>query len=215
MATGLRLRRVAKRRQSILEYFVEVERLFGPSIREIQLHLEGNGFAEVSLGNLNADMCRLREDGYLIHLRDDAKAGQPEDAAKPKRQHRPYRLTEKGRAQARSGSPSDLMAKPIPAAGDGGRPDGRAAGAWTPSREPYDPPLVGAIAAGNPIDPAALAVDATTLLDVLACDPLNVVMKVRGTSMEGANIHDGDYVVVRAQPPEGVSKQDIVVVVQR
>ncbi|MDP2182910.1 MAG: transcriptional repressor LexA [Actinomycetota bacterium] len=69
-------------------------------------------------------------------------------------------------------------------------------------------PLVGQVAAGSPIL-AAENIEATITLPPELAEEANFILRVRGDSMVGAGILDGDFVVVRQQTT--ASDGDIVV----
>jgi SOS-response transcriptional repressor LexA len=78
-------------------------------------------------------------------------------------------------------------------------------------------PVVGELAAGTGVDiDSRAAADIEGLLDVLKPDPRDRVFIVRGESMEGARVYDGDYVVIRLiETIEEIRPQDPVVVIVR
>jgi repressor LexA len=61
-------------------------------------------------------------------------------------------------------------------------------------------PLIGQIAAGGPVDAVELAEDSYALSRRLVGQGTLFMLRVRGDSMTGAAIIDGDLVVVRQQP---------------
>lgn len=63
----------------------------------------------------------------------------------------------------------------------------------------YRLPVVGSIAAGQPIEANEDGEEHLWIEAGLARDPENFVLQVRGQSMIGDGIHDGDYVVVHRQ----------------
>ncbi|MBX6773551.1 MAG: transcriptional repressor LexA [Chloroflexi bacterium] len=60
-------------------------------------------------------------------------------------------------------------------------------------------PVVGTIAAGQPIEAIEDPTEYLWVEASLARDPGNFVLRVRGHSMIGDGIHDGDYVIVHPQ----------------
>jgi SOS-response transcriptional repressor LexA len=121
-----------------------------------------------------------------------------------RRAARSYRLTRRGaerlgRHASATSQPPGQAAAPPPA---------------TAGRPPLLP-VIGELAAGQPIDtgglPGGLDDPDRTLLDVLAPDPGDQVFRVRGHSMRDAGIHDGDYVVVRPQAVTQARDGDLVV----
>jgi repressor LexA len=70
-------------------------------------------------------------------------------------------------------------------------------------------PIVGEIAAGQPIEAYEDHADGVWLEASLARSPRNFALKVRGQSMIGDGIYDGDYVIV--QPQDTANNGDTVV----
>jgi repressor LexA len=68
------------------------------------------------------------------------------------------------------------------------------------SRKTRDVPLLGRIAAGTPILAAEHVDDVLTLPTELVGDGPVFLLEVKGDSMVGAGIHEGDLVAVRKQP---------------
>ncbi len=79
----------------------------------------------------------------------------------------------------------------VRAAGPGRGPD---------AEEEVEVPLIGQISAGIPLDAVALAEDAFRLPRRLVGHGQLFMLKVKGDSMTGAAITDGDLVIVRQQP---------------
>lgn len=71
-------------------------------------------------------------------------------------------------------------------------------------------PVLGQIAAGDPIEnfdsPEALNIQS------LFCDPARFLLRVKGDSMSGDNILDGDYIICEKRPLESLHAEDILVV---
>jgi SOS-response transcriptional repressor LexA len=207
-----RQQQIAARRHAILLCFAETERPFGtgakgPSIREVMHRLIDDGYENVSLGNVYADLQKLRECGDLQHLGGDLAKGET-------REPRPYRLTDQGRSKVANTANLTLNRTEPPVKTDNDRSGADEENGYVVplSWRPYDPPVLGHIAAGSPISPIPSHIDDTTLLGLLDCHPEDAVFRVRGSSMEDAGIHDEDYIIVRAQPVERLSKNDIFVV---
>jgi repressor LexA len=78
-----------------------------------------------------------------------------------------------------------------------------------PSSESHVLPIVGEIAAGGPIEAYQDASETLSVPDLLAPSGDAYVLKVRGDSMIGAHIEDGDFVVIR--PQQTARNGDIVV----
>ena len=81
-------------------------------------------------------------------------------------------------------------------------PDGH----LVPARRFFERPLVGTAPAGFASPATEILGDAISIDDFLVAHPASTVLvQVRGDSMIGAGIHDGDYLVVerRANPPTG------------
>jgi SOS-response transcriptional repressor LexA len=167
----------------------------GPSVREIA-HAIGaaNDTVVRVLGRLaaNGEVERIDQPTVLQH---------PAHAAR--RTARSYRLTRNG---------AERLGHHTSAATE---PPGPTAAPRATTRRPPLLPVMGELAAGQPIDTGALAGgldDAGhTLLDVLAPDPGDQVFRVRGRSMLDAGIRDGDYVVVRPQAITQARDGDLVV----
>jgi repressor LexA len=68
---------------------------------------------------------------------------------------------------------------------------------YRPGGPPAELPLVGNVAAGQPI--AAVATDERLNFADLFCGPDHYVLRVKGQSMIEDHIADGDYVVIRQQ----------------
>jgi repressor LexA len=184
------------RELAVLSVFATYGDRAGPSVREI-------GHA---IGAANDTVARVL--GRLAAAGEVERVDQP-----PAPQHlvrgarraaRSYRLTRKGaerlgRHASAASQPPGQAAAPPPA---------------TAGRPPLLP-VIGELAAGQPIDTGGLAgaLDDPdrTLLDVLAPDPGDQVFRVRGHSMRDAGIHDGDYVVVRPQTTTQARDGDLVV----
>lgn len=71
---------------------------------------------------------------------------------------------------------------------------------WSPAGRPVHVPVVGRIAAGNPILAEQHVEDVFALPRELVGEGTLFLLEVRGDSMIDAAICDGDYVVVRQQP---------------
>jgi repressor LexA len=81
-------------------------------------------------------------------------------------------------------------------------PDGH----LVPARRFFERPLVGTAPAGFASPATEILGDAVSIDDFLVAHPASTVLvQVKGDSMIGAGIHDGDYLVVerRASPPLG------------
>ena len=79
-------------------------------------------------------------------------------------------------------------------------------GHLVPARRFFERPLVGRAPAGFASPATEILGDAISIDDFLVAHPSSTVLvQVRGDSMIGAGIHDGDYLVVerRANPPVG------------
>jgi SOS-response transcriptional repressor LexA len=181
---------------TVLSVFAVYGDRAGPSVREIA-HAIGaaNDTVFRVLGRLaaNGEVERIDQPTTLPH---PTQAG--------RRAARSYRLTRIGaerlghQAAAESEQPGQAAAPP-----------------FVTTRRPPLLPVVGELAAGQPIDTQGLAsgLDGAdrTLLDVLAPDPGDQVFRVRGQSMRDADIRDGDYVVVRPQTITSARDSDLVV----
>ena len=85
-------------------------------------------------------------------------------------------------------------------------------GELTPQSQPVEAhvlPVIGEIAAGGPIEAYATADEYRAIPDLLAPAGDAYLLRVRGDSMIGALIADGDYVVIR--PQQTARNGDIVV----
>lgn len=72
-------------------------------------------------------------------------------------------------------------------------------------------PIIGEIAAGGPIEAYHDASETVSVPDLLAPSGDAYVLRVRGDSMVGAHIADGDYVVIR---PQATARDGDIVVAQ-
>jgi repressor LexA len=185
------------RELAVLSVFAAYGDRAGPSVREIAQAIGAANDTTVRVLN------QLAANGELERIDQPTALRHAERATR--RTARSYRLTRHGaerlghHAPAAS-QPPDQAAAPPPLA---------------TSRRPPLLPVMGELAAGQPIDTQGLAsgLDGAdrTLLDVLAPDPGDQVFRVRGHSMLDADIRDGDYVVVRPQIIAQVRDGDLVV----
>lgn len=67
-------------------------------------------------------------------------------------------------------------------------------------RQPVGLPLIGQVAAGGPIVAEENIEEYVSVPEIGGGDHADFVLRVRGDSMQGAGILDGDFVVVRSQP---------------
>ncbi len=181
---------------AVLSVFAAYGDRAGPSVREIA-H---------AIGAANDTVFRVL--GRLAAAGEVERVDQPTALQHPtqatRRAARSYRLTRNGaqrlghQAAAASEQPGQAAAPP-----------------FVTTRRPPLLPVMGELAAGQPIDTQGLAsgLDGadTTLLDVLAPDPGDQVFRVRGHSMLDAGVRDGDYVVVRPQAITQARDGDLVV----
>jgi repressor LexA len=174
----------AERRRKILESIARIvaERGYPPSVREIA---EAVGLASPSA--VHHHLTSLERDGLLERGSHSSRA---------------LRLTT--RAESELGVPSR---RALP-------PDRAERGRVTPFRMPVDRqtlalPVIGEIAAGQPIEAYAEGAETLDVPGSLQARDDSYVLRVRGKSMIDALIDDGDYVVV--QPQATAQDGDIVV----
>jgi repressor LexA len=184
------------RELAVLSVFAAYGDRAGPSVREIAHAIGAANDTVVRV------LGRLAAAGEVERV--DQPTALPHPARATRRTARSYRLTRNG---------AERLGGHTPAAS---QPPGQAAA--PPSATTRRPPLLpvmGELAAGPPIDTQGLAsgLDGAdrTLLDVLAPDPGDQVFLVRGHSMLDADIHDGDYVVIRPQTIAQARDGDLVV----
>jgi repressor LexA len=183
------------RELAVLSVFAAYGDRAGPSVRDIAYAIgAANDTVVRVLGRLAAagEVERVDQSTPVRHR-----------ARATRRAARSYRLTHSGaerlghHIQAGSESPGQAAAPPL-----------------ARTRRPLLP-VIGELAAGQPIDTQGLASGLDggdrTLLDVLAPDPGDQVFRVRGHSMLDAGIRDGDYVVVRPQAITQARDGDLVV----
>lgn len=174
----------AERRKKILESIarIVVERGYPPSVREIA---EAVGLASPSA--VHHHLTALERDGLLERGSHSSRA---------------LRLTVRGEAAlglpARRPSPVERVER----------------GRVTPFRMPVERetlalPVIGEIAAGQPIEAYAEGAETLEVPRSLQARDDSYVLRVRGKSMIDALIDDGDYVVV--QPQATAVDGDIVV----
>jgi len=174
----------AERKQKILECIARAvsERGYPPSVREIA---ESVGLASPSA--VHHHLTALEREGLLERGSHSSRA---------------LRLTPRGEAEL--GAPPR---RPVPVE----RPD---RGRVTPFRMPVERdllalPVIGEIAAGQPIEAYAEGAETLEVPRSLQARDDSYVLRVRGKSMIDALIDDGDYVVV--QPQATARDGDIVV----
>ncbi|MEO8251223.1 MAG: transcriptional repressor LexA [Chloroflexota bacterium] len=172
----------AERRRKILECVARIvsERGYPPSVREIA---EAVGLASPSA--VHHHLTGLERDGMLERASHSSRA---------------LRLTP--RAEAELGLPAR---RPMPA---------ERSNRVTPFRMPVERdllalPVIGEIAAGQPIEAYAEGAETLEVPRSLQARDDSYVLRVRGKSMIDALIDDGDYVVV--QPQATARDGDIVV----
>jgi SOS-response transcriptional repressor LexA len=181
------------RELAVLSVFAAYGDRAGPSVRGIAHAIGAANDTVVRV------LGRLAANGEVERIDQPMAALYPVRAAR--RAARSYRLTRKGAERLGHYAPAapELAAAPPP----------------TTLRRPPLLPVMGELAAGQPIDTRGLAavLDGAdrTLFDVLAPDPGDQVFRVRGHSMLDADIRDGDYVVVRPQTIQPARDGDLVV----
>jgi SOS-response transcriptional repressor LexA len=184
------------RELAVLRVFAAYGERAGPSVREIAHAI---GAANDTVFRV---LGRLATAGEVERIDQPMTVGHPTQAGR--RTARSYRLTRNG---------AQRLGRHTPTASQ--QPEQAAAPPSAMARRPPLLPVIGELAAGQPIDTQGLAsgLDGadTTLLDVLAPDPGDQVFRVRGHSMRDADIHDGDYVVVRPQTITPARDGDLVV----
>jgi SOS-response transcriptional repressor LexA len=184
------------RELAVLSVFAAYGDRAGPSVREIAHAI---GAANDTAFRV---LSRLAANGEVERIDQPLAIRHPARAAR--RTARSYRLTRKG---------AERLGHQAPAASE--QPEPTAAPPPAPAFRPPLLPVMGELAAGQPIDTGGLAggLDGAdrTLLDVLAPDPGDQVFRVRGHSMLDADVRDGDYVVVRPQAVAQARDGDLVV----
>jgi repressor LexA len=173
----------AERKQRILECIARTvaERGYPPSVREIA---EMVGLASTSA--VHHHLIALEREGLLERGQHSSRA---------------VRLTARGEAE---------LGSPVPRRESAPRPPSRV----TPFRMPVERdvlslPVLGEIAAGEPIEAYADGAESLEVPRSLQARDDSYVLRVRGKSMIDALIDDGDYVVV--QPQATARDGDIVV----
>ncbi len=183
------------RELAVLRVFAAYGERAGPSVREIAHAVDAANDTVVRV------LGRLAAAGEVERVDQPMTVGHPARAAR--RAARSYRLTRNG---------AQRLGRHAPAAS---QPSDQAAAPPVTTRRPPLLPIMGELAAGQPIDTSGLAggLDGAdrTLLDVLAPDPGDQVFRVRGQSMRDAGIRDGDYVVIRPQAVTPARDGDLVV----
>lgn len=184
------------RELAVLSVFAAYGDRAGPSVREIAHAIGAANDTVVRV------LSRLTANGEVERIDQPTAPRHPARATR--RTARSYRLTRNGaerlghHAQAAAEQPEPAAAPPL-----------------ATTRRPPLLPVMGELAAGEPIDTGGLAAGLDgadrTLLDVLAPDPGDQVFRVRGHSMRDADIQDGDYVVVRPQTIAQARDGDLVV----
>jgi SOS-response transcriptional repressor LexA len=180
------------RELAVLSIFAAYGDRAGPSVREIAHAIGAANDTTVRV------LSRLAANGEVERVDQPTALEHPARAAR--RTARSYRLTRKG---------AEWLGHHAPAASE--QPEPTAAPPPATARRPPLLPVIGELAAGQPIDTQGLDGADRTLLDVLAPDPGDQVFRVRGHSMLDADIRDGDYVVVRPQTVTQARDGDLVV----
>jgi SOS-response transcriptional repressor LexA len=184
------------RELAVLSVFAAYGDRAGPSVREIA---HAVGAANDTVARV---LGRLATNGEVERI--DPPTAPQDPASSTRRAARSYRLTRNG---------AERLGRHAPAASQPPHP--AAAPPPTTAGRPPLLPVIGELAAGQPIDTQGLAAGLDgadrTLLDVLAPDPGDQVFRVRGQSMRDAGIHDGDYVVIRPQTIMQARDGDLVV----
>ena len=175
----------AERRQKILEFIGRTasERGYPPSVREIA---DAVGLASTSA--VHHHLIGLERDGLLERGTNSSRA---------------LRVTERAGIQRRRAGPQAVPNRPT-----------TGPQRVTPFRMPLDAdsrrlPVIGEIAAGQPIEAYADASEAVDVPRSMTAREDAYVLRVRGKSMIDALIDDGDYVIV--QPQATARDGDIVV----
>jgi repressor LexA len=173
----------AERKQRILECIARTvaDRGYPPSVREIA---EAVGLASTSA--VHHHLIALEREGLLERGQHSSRA---------------LRLTGRGEAELSNGMPRRESAPRTPSR-------------VTPFRMPVERdvlslPVLGEIAAGEPIEAYADGAESLEVPRSLQARDDSYVLRVRGKSMIDALIDDGDYVVV--QPQATARDGDIVV----
>lgn len=173
----------AERKQRILECIARTvaDRGYPPSVREIA---EAVGLASTSA--VHHHLIALEREGLLERGQHSSRA---------------VRLTPRGEAE---------LGRPVSRRESAPRPPSRV----TPFRMPMERdvlslPVLGEIAAGEPIEAYADGAESLEVPRSLQARDDSYVLRVRGKSMIDALIDDGDYVVV--QPQATARDGDIVV----
>ena len=174
---------ISKRQRQVLEYIAEYSQSQGypPSVRDIGEHV---GLASPS--TVFTHLSSLEQKGYIRKEKDAARA---------------IIILEKGWQVLNENGDFDI-AEMAPA---GEASTHGAAG----SGDIVELPLIGQIAAGEPIFATQNIEDSYKLPKQLVGDRGSFMLTIKGDSMIEAGINDGDYVVVREQPT--ADNGDIVV----
>ena len=148
----------------------------------------------------------VQERGYSPSMREIGRAVGLTSTSSV--EHQLSALESKGHLRREAGCPRTVEVRlpgvpPVPAKGAKGAADAKTAAAPAPrrtfAREATRVPMMGRIAAGNPVPADESAEEAFPLPKELVGEGDLFMLKVTGDSMIGAAITDGDWVVIRQQ----------------
>ncbi|MBK7395906.1 MAG: transcriptional repressor LexA [Myxococcales bacterium] len=195
------------RQQMVLEYIRRSihDRGYPPTLREI-----GAFMGIRSTNGVNDHLRALERKGYLT--REDMKSR----ALRPLDGMHPHNAAANGDLLGAIGRANAALSGALPSAGldaeaaNDARPPGERTTLRDDDERLVEVPVVGRVAAGQPVLAEQNIVDTVRIDRMLVRGGRDVfALRVQGESMIDDGIHDGDYIFVRKQP--SASRGDIVV----